>query len=577
MAERLLSKCPKLTILATSREALAIAGEIVWLVPPLQAPAPFAPVNEIMESEAVRLFVERATAALPTFRITNQNAQTIATLCREVDGIPLAIELAAARVKMLSVEQLAQRLARAVGDRFQLLSGGSRTAGRHQTLRAAIQWSYDLLPEAECVVFRRLAVFAGGFTLEAAEAGCRNGDSDVLNLLAHLVDKSLAMVEGDRRRTGYVRYRVLDTLRQYGREKLTEAGEAYEAQEKHAQFFLNLVDTADAALTGPDQLMWLNRLDAEHDNLREALRWLESAQANEERYAVAALSMVAVLWKFWTMRGYQREGFDTIRRVLTWPATSAPSAVRLRVLNGGGFLGQELGEQDAIRLLLEEALATATALESKEDMAITLDVLSSEAITRGNYAQAQDYAGRGLMLWRELGNVYHMAQSVVVLGLLPLVQGDYAKALTLLEEGVAGLRKMGNTNLLAYSLRQLARAAAAQGRLEKAIAHCRESLKLNLELQSEIGVVACLAEFVDIAIAQGTLVWAAQLAGAVDAYLTSSGKELLAIERVVFERNQRLLAERLNAKLLDDARETGIKMSIEQAAGLVSEDEFDAV
>jgi tetratricopeptide (TPR) repeat protein len=259
---------------------------------------------------------------------------------------------------------------------------------------------------------------------------------------------------------------------------------------------------------------------------------------------------------------------------LAWPAAKAPSAARLRALNGAGFLGQELGEYDATRLLLEEAFITATALENKEEMANTLQVISSAAFSRGNYAESQEYVERALPLWRELGNVYNIAQAVITLGLLPLVQGDYAKAQVLLEEGIAELRKVGNTNLLAYSLRQLARAMAAQGYIKEAVAYCRESLKLNLDLQSEIGVVSCLAEFVNIAAAQGNLVKAAQLAGMVDPFLVRSGKELLAIERGVYEANRRLLNQQLDVALLEDALKMGQTMSVEQMVATVLAEEF---
>ncbi|MGH2350225.1 MAG: LuxR C-terminal-related transcriptional regulator [Chloroflexota bacterium] len=277
LADTLLRACPQVRILATSRQALGITGEAVWPVPPLALPdAESLPsCDELAQYDAVRLFVERARLSQPAFDLATQDGSTLVQICRRLDGMPLAIELAAARVRLLSLEQIAARL----DDRFRLLTGGSRTApARHQTLRAAVDWSYDLLPVPERTLFNRLSVFAGGWRLEAAEAICAGGGvapEDVLDILAHLVDKSLVVAEAPAEPgpETEVRYHLLETLRAYGRERLLASGDADAAQRQHAAYYLARAQAAVPDLRSPEQVAWLDRLGDEHDNLREALRW----------------------------------------------------------------------------------------------------------------------------------------------------------------------------------------------------------------------------------------------------------------------------------------------------------------
>ena len=271
LAEALLHSCPELRVLATSREALGITGEVAWLVPSLSLPdlRRLPAVEGLPRYESARLFVERA-AVKPTFALTEQNAVAVTQVCYRLDGIPLAIELAAARAKVLPVEQIADRL----NDSFRLLAAGSRTAmPRHRTLHATMDWSRELLSWAERSLFHRLSVFAGGFSLEAAESVCIGGDverDEVLGLLSRLVDKSLVVA---REEDGETRYRLLETIRQYGREKLDGSEEESEAGRRHAGFFVGLAEKAERELNGPDQARWLTRLETEHDNIRAALSW----------------------------------------------------------------------------------------------------------------------------------------------------------------------------------------------------------------------------------------------------------------------------------------------------------------
>jgi predicted ATPase len=270
LAEALLHSCPELRVLATSREALGITGEVAWVVPSLSLPD-LRHLESLPRYESARLFLERAAAVRPTFMLTEQNAPAVAQICYRLDGIPLAIELAAARAKVLSAEQIADRL----DDSFRLLSAGARTAiPRHRTLHATMDWSYEWLPELERILVRRLSVFIGGFTLKAVESVCVGEDlqrNEVLDLLSHLVDKSLVLVaEHD----GEARYRLLETVRQYGWEKLSESGEEGQLREQHARYYLALAEEAEPELKGEGQVAWLERLEREHGNLRVAMRWL---------------------------------------------------------------------------------------------------------------------------------------------------------------------------------------------------------------------------------------------------------------------------------------------------------------
>ena len=272
LAEALLHSCPELRVLATSREALGITGEVAWPVPSLSLPdlRRLPAVESLPQYESARLFVERIVAVKPAFALTDQNAVAVAQICYRLDGIPLAIELAAARAKVLSVEQIADRL----DDCFRLLAAGGRTAmPRHKTLRATMDWSHELLSEEEQTLFRRLSVFAGGFSIDAVESvgeGAGIERDEVLGLLSHLVDKSLVLAQ---EQGGEARNRLLATVRQYGREKLALSGEEAEVGRRHARYFLELADGAEQALYGPDQIRWLARLETEHDNLRAALSW----------------------------------------------------------------------------------------------------------------------------------------------------------------------------------------------------------------------------------------------------------------------------------------------------------------
>src|SRR5215212_8289234 len=377
LVDTLLASCPRLRVLSTSRESLAVPGEVNLAVPPLSLPGGAtngnATADSLMRYEAVRLFVDRARLRLLDFTVTQENAGAVARVCRKLDGIPLAIELATARMGALAVEQVAQRLEVSLVD---VLKGASRSAPpRQQTLRATLEWSHDLLCGAERALFRRLPVFAGGWTLEASEAVCSAGAievDDVLDLLGALVDKSLVVagaVSG-----GAVRYRMLEPIRQYAREKLEESGEVAEVQGRHAAFFLALAEEAEPELVGPQQSAWVERLEEEHDNLREALSW-----ALVRGKADLGLRFGGALWRFWYQLGYLSEGIGWMERVLEASEPTA-SPVRMKALEGMGWLTQLQGDTERAEATYEEMLKLSQELGDKGNIATALNSLGTLAV-----------------------------------------------------------------------------------------------------------------------------------------------------------------------------------------------------
>ncbi|MGH2397248.1 MAG: ATP-binding protein, partial [bacterium] len=377
VAHALLRRAPKLHILATSREPLRIQGEQRYEVPPLELPDLTAgrSSTQLTASEAVQLFVERAVLGQHRFALTDRNAQSVAQIVARLDGIPLAIELAAAKVKLLSTAQIAERL----NDRFGLLAGGSRTAlGRQQTLRAMIDWSYELLSESERLLLRRLSVFAGGFTLEAAEAivaGVEIARHDFLDLLGRLVDKSLVIVDPAH---GSRRYRLLDTMREYAKERLTAAGEVGPLRNAHRDWYLAFAQKAESSLDEPNQI-WLNRLEADHDNLRAAI---EYSLATDD--AEGALRLGTALWRFWHVRGHWTEGRQRLEAAIS-AATRAQPSLRARALHAAGMLAQRQGDYERATTLSEESLTLQQTLGDAHGIATSLTTLGNIAYVQANY------------------------------------------------------------------------------------------------------------------------------------------------------------------------------------------------
>jgi non-specific serine/threonine protein kinase len=495
LAVEILRACRRVRILATSREVLAVAGEATWAVPSLSLPDPDRPPppERLAESEAVRLFGERVGLVAPGFAVTGANAAAVAEVCRRLDGIPLALELAAARVKILSPEQIAARL----DDRFRLLTAGSRTAlPRQRTLRGAIDWSHGLLPGPERVLLRRLAVFAGGWTIEAAETVC-SGDGiaadDVLDLLAQLVGKSLVLAED---RGGEMRYRLLETLRQYADEELRGAGEETLLRGRHCAWFLDLAERAEPGLVGPEQAAWLEGLEREHDNLRGALRW-----AVDHGEAETGLRLGAALWRFWWVHGHLSEGRRWLEAALAQGAGAPPTA-RAKALNAAGNLALARGEYEPARAFLEESLALWRGLGDQGSTATALYSLGRVAHRTGDHAAARALTEESLALRRALNDRWGMAVSLNMLGEIARAQGDYAAG-PLYEEGIGLFRAAGDTRGVAIATHNLGIVARAQVDHERAAALHHAALALFHELGDREQIACSLIKLAHLALIQG--------------------------------------------------------------------------
>jgi predicted ATPase/DNA-binding SARP family transcriptional activator len=540
LAETLLRACPHLQILATSREVLGIAGEQAYQVPSLSLPDPrhLPSPERLLEFDAVRLFVDRAVLSQSTFTVTPATARAVVQVCQRLDGIPLAIELAAARVKALSVEKLNERL----DDMFGLLTGGSRTAlPRHRTLRALIDWSYDFLSPSERALLGRLSIFAGGWTLEAAEAVCVGEgvqEWEVLELLTSLVEKSLVLYEAGEARLGGEadsaagvpagpprpaaearrpervaapgggegRYRLLETVRQYARERLLEAGEAEAVRGRHLDWFLALVEAAEPELVGARQRAWLDRLERDYDNLRAALAW-SSVQGQSE----AGLRVGAALWWFWDVRGYWTEGREHLVGLLALPGAAGRTEARAKALNAAGYLAQRQGEYGAAQSLLEESLVIFRELGHKDGIAWSLNLLGTAARRRGNDGAAQAFLEESLAIFRELGNKLGIAISLDGLGEVACSQRECRAARSLLEESLAIFRELGNKQGIAGSLGNLGCAAGQRGEYGTARLHWEESLAIFRELGHKDGIAWALGNLAGAAHDQGDLAAARSL------------------------------------------------------------------
>jgi predicted ATPase len=469
-ADALLKTCPRLELLATSREALSVAGEVTYHVPPLDLPLN----DEIGRSAAVQLFVARAAAAQPPFAPAEKDLQAIAQICRRLDGLPLALELAAARVRVFSPEQIAQRL----DDRFRLLTGGSRTAlPRQQTLRAALDWSYDLLSEPEQVLFRRLSVFAGGWSLDAAEAvttdttGQRTSESNVrtsssvirrenvLDLLSRLVDKSLVGVSD---REDGTRFGFLETVREYTHEKLLGVDEADSLRERHAVYFYELAQAIEPLLYRSEQLSGFARLESELVNIRAALEWTLS------RRPLIALEMVSALWLFWAFGGHTAEG----------------------------------------RRRVGAALSHAEALTSAEELKVrakALRVLAELALMQGEHATANDASEQSVMHYRVVGDADQLGVALCTRAFVLYSSSQFAPARAAEEESIQLLRQVSDPPLLSYALGTMAQILAASGEYPAAYEYLQESARYAREAGAPFGLGMVLLTLAQLTAQRGDL------------------------------------------------------------------------
>jgi len=576
--EGLLGACPKLKILATSRERLDLFNETTWNVPSLPLPEMRGSLSlkQLREFASIELFVERAGNVKSDFVLTEQNASPVTQICNRLDGIPLAIELASARIKVLSVDEIASRL----NDRFSLLTSGSRTAlPRQQTLRAAIDWSHDLLTEPEQILFRRLAVFAGGFTLEAAEAVCSQRElkrSDILNSLGRLVDKSLVIVEADSE-ISETRYRLLETIRQYALEKLAGIGEAQEVRDQHLEFFVRLAEQAEANTFGAESWGYTMRMNQELDNIRAAMDWsIQTLQAT------TALRLAAAMTNFWPVGlndiGYLnnsvREWRGLISKALALPEGLNHTPERAKALNASGLFYWSGMSTGSPHLEIEQALSIGRELEDNSVIATSLCNLGLIENIQGNYARARSLLQQGLDLLQESGlesrREYLYAQ--MFLGDVALNQDDLQEAQRLYEQCSSTLREIHDGNWLAYIVRRLGQLAWHRGEFEEATELCKESLNLNQALMYDRGVIMCLSAFAGIALARGKALPAAHLFGAVSALLTARTIRLLPIDQIEYDRNVSSLRSQLDLATLENAWAKGAKMTLEDAVAFALEE-----
>ncbi len=561
----LLRFCPNLRILSTSREMLGVPGETLFAVPPLSLPDPhhLSSLGNHSNDEASELFVERARAIRSDFALTEGNVMAVAQVCYQLDGIPLAIELAAARVRVLSVEQISSRLK----ESFALLSGGVRTAmPRHRTLRATMDWSHELLSREERILLRRFSVFAGGFTLEAAEAVCAGGTlgrGEVLDLLSSLVDKSLVLVTGW---DGEPRHRLLETVRQYGREKLEESGEEDEIRRRHALFFLALAEEVEPKINTAGRRQWMERLENEHDNLRTALAW----SSTEETRGETGLRLAGALLWFWFHHGYLDEGRRWLGGALSTeegaggrPAPASPAA-RAKALCGAGLLAWMQGDQAEASSRLGQSVTLWRELEDKQGLAQALRILGHVMLGQGASAVARSLGEESVELFRESKDEFGLATSLATLGIIALTQEDYVVVQASLEESVAICRESGDDWALSLALRNLGIAALKQGDYEQAAAWVGESVLALQEPAGALGMVNLdlLAAAVSLL---GDHEWATRLFGAAEAVRETVGVPVIPSIRADYDRGLAAARAGLGGTTFAAAWAEGKAMPPEQA------------
>jgi predicted ATPase/DNA-binding CsgD family transcriptional regulator len=592
LTQALLRACPRVRVLATSREPLGVAGEVTWVVPPLSVPAAPEPLDELLRYDAVRLFVERASAVRPAFALNEASAGAVSQICRRLDGMPLALELAAARMRSFSAGEIAERL----DDRFALLTSGPRTASpRQQTLRGALDWSYELLSPAERDLFASLSVFSGGFDLDAVRAVC---GPDLDELLARLVDRSLVIaepVDG----SGRTRYRLLETVRAYAWQRLVDVGDADRLREQHAAWILHQSQGAERAFRGPDQGFWLRWTEREHDNVRAALAWsIDRGAAGD------ALRLCAALAWSWSLHMRWSESRTLLERVLAMPGAQAPSTERARVLLAAGTVASFLGDIAAASTYLDAAHDVGRALdneffvleargsrqliymfqgeqararlEAEALLALTrqigytwaevrvLEFLAQAAAGQGEHTRAVDLLEEGARIARRAGDAWSLARCLETLGDVERSRGEHARAARLYSESQALFAEIG---LGPYPgvIHNLGYLALAEGDRRRAAASFAEALAAFRRVGDRRGAAECVIGLGCVLSASGSGEGAARLFAAGHAALEALGSQLWASNRADYERWLALARGRLSAAELDRSWATGRGWSLDDA------------
>lgn len=494
----LLSSCPRVRMLVTSRAGLQLRGEQLFPVPPLSVPDSVAPadVDTLVQSEAVNLLVKRAQEARPSFALDPDNAAAVGAICRRLDGLPLALELAAARLHLLPPETLLGRL----DQRLQSLVGSARDLpARHRTLRATMDWSYDLLDDDARRLFRQLAVFSGGFGLEAAETVFSAGDVaplDSVDLLSGLVSQSLVRVD---EHADEPRYRLLETIREYAQERLEEAGEADATRTRHLAWCMLLAERAQPLLGGPEQAAVIAQLGREHDNVRSALRW-----GLDRGLAEPVLRLGGAFWRFWWTRAYFQEGRRWLEELLALDAP-VPPAVRAALLEGAGFMAYFLGDLDEAERRMEDALVLRRAAGDPRTIAHTLGWQSLAVAAGGDLPRATRLAEEGARLARRSGDTRTIAQALVRFGTHVTLAGDAERGAPLLEEGVSLAQQAGDLFTVAAGLNTLGLAERLRGDLATASLVLEEDLRLVNEVGYGITAAEVRYQFADVLWRQGQI------------------------------------------------------------------------
>jgi predicted ATPase/DNA-binding SARP family transcriptional activator len=555
LVDTVLRGCPELRILTTSREALGVKGERAWLVPPLSLPADGTVDPAEAESfEAVRLFIDRARDALPEFALTPQNTQAVVAICRRLDGIPLAIELAAARVRVLPPEQLSQRL----GDAFRVLTSGGRTVvPRHRTLRATMDWSHNLLRDASKVLFRRQAVFRGGFTLDAAEAVCAGegiGPDDVLDLVARLVDRSLLTVH---EHAGSARYHALETVRQYALERLAESGESEAVHRRHAGYVLRMVEEAAAHANRPTRRAAFDALLLEMDNIRDALSWTHGHDH------AAHVRLAGQLGWFWFSVGHWAEARRWMEGALALPAAAEAGVDRARLLFAGAAVATLQADVASARPWLEEAVGLAERLGEDEIQAYALNYLGMTYVQQGR-PEGGVHCQRAADWFRAHHDDYGLRLALLLLGMVAQIQGDQEGAIRITQDAVAVARRFGQDRELSVALQNMATIHFMQGNFLAAEPFLMEALEAARRDPSYFFIATTLDGLGEVRLQQGRIQEGGRIFGASEAVRDTIAAQRFVIVRRRLEPFLEEVQAGENGAQFDAAREAGRALQVEE-------------
>jgi predicted ATPase/DNA-binding XRE family transcriptional regulator len=563
----LIESCLSLTVLVASRAPLRVRGEHEYAVPPLELPASTRDprVEEVLDSPSGRLFVERAQAVSSTFSLTKANAAAVASICWRLAGIPLALELAAAKAKFLDPKMLLSRLDRALST-----SGGRDLPDRQRTMRATLDWSHDLLSEPERELFRRLSVFAGGFTLEAAEAVSTAGSvggQDVLDHLETLVEQSLVVVQPPQA-GGETRYGMLEPVRQYALEKLEESGEAGMVGLSHAAFFLALAERAYPEVLGERQVEWLERLEQEYGNLRAAMSWALDADDG-----ATGVRMGWTLWYFWWARSYHCEGRRWMEEVLK---CTLPPALRGRALVVAGTLAWGHGDYERCGRYSEEGLEVSQQAGDELGAAWARVGLGLSAMSGSDYEAATSHLQVALRSFRRLDEGYGVAHVTTFLGMVAMMYGDEGRATPMFEEGLAAARRIGDRSSTYIALYNLAQAALSRSDYDGTASLFEEGVTLSEQMGDRANIAYCLEGLAVVASARGEAERSGRLIGAAEGLHEAVGVPVYLYyepHRSRYERTAAAVRSQLGEKAFEEVRAEGRAMTFKQAVAYALEDD----